>query len=48
MRFDIMPAGVGTSTGSVRFFVREGYGSFRVNSMTQVAGTAALARFMKL
>jgi hypothetical protein len=45
---DKRPAGVGTSTGQTRYFVREGYGSFRVGSMTEVAGTAALSKFMKL
>ncbi len=45
---DKRPAGVGTSTGQIRYFVREGYGSFRVGSMTEVAGTAGLSKFMKL
>lgn len=45
---DKRPAGVGTSTGQTRYFVREGYGSFRVGSMTEVAGTAVIAKFMKL
>jgi len=45
---DKRPAGVGTSTGSTRYFVRAGYGSFRVGSMTEVSGTAGLAKFMKL
>jgi hypothetical protein len=45
---DKRPAGIGTSTGETRYFVRAGYGSFRVGSMTQVADIAALSKFMKL
>ena len=45
---DKRPAGVGSSTGKTRYFVREGYGSFRVSSMAEVKGIAGVKSFMGL
>ena len=45
---DKRPSGVGTSTGSTRYFVKEGYGSFRVGSMTEVKGISGLKGFIKV
>lgn len=47
---DKRPAGIGSSTGQTRYFVRAGYGggTNRMGSMTEVEGMAGIKKFMKL
>ncbi len=43
---DKRPAGIGSSTGTTRYFVKQGYGSFRLGAMTQVKSPAAAKAFI--
>lgn len=44
---DKRPAGLGSSTGTTRYFVKSGFGSFRVGSMTEVKSAAAIKTAMR-
>ncbi len=44
---DKRPKGLGSSTGETRIFVKQGFGSFRVGSMTEVKSMGAIKGFMR-